>query len=146
MRATPFDATRDIGGEGVRVSTDEERHMVRLDSQPNDLPPVLCRSPPNELLQAVSHRAYQHLPAPLRAPDDGVDHQVDVVPFLRVVQVDTLRVFNSVRKSKGAIHPLAEAEGLSGPFSVKRACRVLGSPSSLQNRSSPFCSGCKYQP
>src|SRR5262249_21172564 len=99
---------------------DEAMHLVRLDRQPTDLPPVLlCRSLPHDLLQAVSHRAYQPLPAPLRAPDAVLHPQVDVVPFLRVVHAGRVLFFNSVRKSKGAIHPLAEAEGLSGPFSVR---------------------------
>jgi hypothetical protein len=65
------------------------------------------------------NRAYQYFPAWLATPDEVVHHQVHVEPFMRIVPVDSISFFNSVRKSEGAIHPLAEDRELSGLICVK---------------------------
>src|SRR5262249_31561397 len=96
------------GGAWCRGTAPGQR--VRLARQPTHLPPVLPRPfsparprPPQRSAPSGSAPGYyQRRPTPLRTPDALVDHQVDGVPFRRVLPVDTLLLSNSVRKSEGA--------------------------------------------
>jgi hypothetical protein len=100
-RAAPLNAAVDIPWQGIRVSANEQVDVIGLDRQSHDLPPVLCRYLPHELLQAVPHWPNQHPAAPLGTPDDVVHRQVDVVSFVLVVHVDIVSFFNSARKAEG---------------------------------------------
>ena len=120
VRAAPLDEPWDICRHRVRIGTDDQVYMVRLDGTLNDLPAVLVHHRFDDLLLSVPHRAYQHFAPPLRTPDDVLHHQVDVVLLVLIVHGSSVLFVNSARKSEGAIHPPAEDRGLSAPVSVKR--------------------------
>jgi hypothetical protein len=126
MRAAPLAATRDIGEPGGGVA----RMKTRMQRCPwsdwrarrrlaHALSVATSRLICAWRLRTGLNRAYQYIPASLATPDGVVHHQVQVVPFRREGCVDGLLFFNSVRTSEGAIHPLAEVRGPSGPICVK---------------------------
>jgi len=55
MRGTPFDQSRDICGQRVRICPHEEMHMVALDSQLNNLPIMLICNFMDDLLKTTRH-------------------------------------------------------------------------------------------
>src|SRR5260221_2194138 len=71
--------------------------MIGLDCQFDNRPLVLRRHLADDLLQAVAYRPNKHLAPPLGTPDDMVHDEMDVVPLMCVVHVDSIPLFNTAR-------------------------------------------------
>ena len=116
VRAAPLDEAGNVRGQRVGIGPNEQVDVIRLNRQADNLPAMLSHHLVDDLLQPVSHRPYQHLPAPFGAPDDVVDHQVNILSLVLIVHGNSILPGNTERKARGAIHPLAQTEGLYGPF------------------------------
>jgi len=75
--------------------------MSGLNRQLNHSPTVLRRHLANNLLQARAYPADEHLAPPFETPDEVVHDEVDDVPFMDVVHVDNISIFNTARKAEG---------------------------------------------
>jgi hypothetical protein len=93
--------------------------MIGLNRQLHHRPVVLRRYVTDDLLQASAYRANEHLAPPLGTPDDVVHHQVDVVPFMGVVHVDSVPFLNTARKAERPFIPRLKL-GAFWPHSGKK--------------------------
>ena len=90
--------------------------MIGLNSQTDDGPLMFIRHLLDDVFQPVAYRPYQHLPAPLWAPDDVVHDKMDGVPAVLILHADSRVFFNSVCKSEGPYIPWALARGCMAHF------------------------------
>ncbi len=85
--------------------------MVRLNGKLDNPPAMLIYYLIDDLLQPSPYRANKHLPAPFRAPDDVVDHQMDVVPLVLIIHVYSILYGNTWRKTRGPLIPRLKIGG-----------------------------------
>jgi hypothetical protein len=92
-RRATLDEPCNVSWQRVRIASDEQMDMIRLDGEHFDLPSVLIDYFLNNLFQAVMHRTYQDFSPPFGAPNDMVDKQVDRVLFMNILMfhVDSMR-------------------------------------------------------
>ena len=72
----------------------KQMHMIRLDSQLEQLLGVFFDHLLNDLFQAVVNRADEHLAPSFGAPDKVVDHQVNIMAYLLILHVAILSSIN----------------------------------------------------
>jgi len=90
--------------------------MIGLDRQLDHRPVVLCCHLADALPQAVAYRPDKHRAPPLGAPDDVVHDTVYVVPFVRIVRVESILFFNTARKAERPFIPGLNARGFLASF------------------------------
>ena len=113
MGTPSLDQTRNITGQGVGIRSYEQMHMIRLESKFNDLPRRFPRPLLEDHLQSLRNRPDQNLAPSLRTPNDMVDHQVNAVLLMFVVQVDNISYINTLCKHQGRCR--LRATGLLSP-------------------------------
>jgi len=90
--------------------------MIGLNRQTDDGPLVFSRYLRDELLEPITHWSYQHLLAPLRAPNAVVHDKMDGVPLVLILYADSMAFFTSVCKSEGPFIPWLKTRGFLALF------------------------------
>ncbi len=87
MRRAPFDQSRDVRGQSVRICPNKEMHMIRLNSQLNNLPIMLTGRFMDDLLKPTSNGTIEYLSPSPWTPDNVVHNQVGCVVIMNVFHV-----------------------------------------------------------
>src|SRR5258707_5337492 len=101
--------------------------MIGLDGQLHHRPVVFCCDCPDDLLQPIPYRPYQHLAAPLGTPNDVVDYQMDIVPLVLIIHSYSIPQNNTVCKDRGPFISRLKP-GAFWPISVKMRDRRFADP------------------
>ena len=90
MSRPPFDKPGDIAWQDTWIASDKQMDMIGLNSQFNNLPLVFGCHFLSNLVQSLPYRTNYNFLSSLRAENNMVDNQMNIVVIMFVFHVDTV--------------------------------------------------------